>query len=270
LLVGEGATTTSGPLPDGFFVLARRVETVEMLDRSEALEARGLEPWPNAIRRERLERRDGVVELTAIDATRFEWQLLPGADGQGHTCERDLDERDGSRVSLRIGLGASDMSRPRGLALDGTAIARFTGDRAVLVARGDETALFGEHPLGLALTVDDMTTEGDGAELVLLAEAGVIQREARELGANRRRAVLCMRGSDLLLHASGVFDNSAPLVEEVVARGCRRVASADRGRLASGVIERSGIEGTPLVGANEVVLVGLSTSRRGLARSLRR
>ncbi|MBM4374443.1 MAG: hypothetical protein FJ095_05105 [Deltaproteobacteria bacterium] len=270
LLTGERATKTSGPLADEFFVLARRLDAATSLGVDEPVEVRGIDRSSPAVHRQRIERRDGVVELSAIDTTRFTWRLLPGADGQRHTCERALDEGGDATVALRLGLGASEVSRPRGLALDGTVVTPFTADRAVLEVRRDDTPKLGAQPLGLALTVDGMTTDGDAGELVLLAEAGVVRREARELGANRRRAVVCMRGRGLLLHAAGVFDNSAPLVEEVLSRGCRRVASADRGRLASGALERSGVEESPRVRDSEAVLVGVPAPPRGLALTLSR
>lgn len=267
LAIGDAATQ-GFPSAEPFFALERRVDALATRQDGARFEplagTRGDRLGSAAVRRARVERSDGAVEVVAIDVPRFDWRLVAGAaDAQGHTCEATLSPAEDDAVALVIGLGASFPERPRGLALDGAIVQPFVDDRGVLLAATERTGTIARAPLELALTVDGMATSRDAAELVLLAEAGVVRREARELGATKLRGALCLASRDLLLHASGRFDSGEPLAEELLKLGCRRVLSADRGRLASGIVERRGVEGGATVGAGEVALVGLVAPSRG-------
>lgn len=279
IVTDAAALANAPPSDDAFFYLTRRDSTPVLGTAPTFDHADGKVPepsWLPAIHRAKRERKDGTIDFFAIDVTRFEWRILPGtSEGRGHTCEDALEDADRARMLIAIGLGASDTNAARGLAIDGAVVLPFRIDHSVLLTPPRATAPHSptgsfSHPrsLTLALSVDDLTTAGDAAELVLFAEAGVLRSEARELGAPRPRSAMCMPKVGLLLYAEARMDSPEAIVDELLAAGCRRIVSSDRGRQNAAIFYRAGVDESPSLEPNEVTLVGLEIAAPGRATSL--
>jgi hypothetical protein len=263
----EARLADAAPSDEPFFTLLHREPGPTLAGSLRLVNADGPAPppsWLPAVQRAKRERKDGLVEFFSIDVTRFDWRVLPGrADGAGHTCDDALEPADQQRLVLGFGFGSSDPENRRGLAIDGAAVEPFRVDHGVLFTPPRPPAQDPRAALTLALSVDDLTTSGDALELVLLAEAATLRSEARELGAPKPRGALCMPSPRQLLYAEGRFDSPEPVAEELLAAGCRRIVSTDRGRQNAALFYRAGVNGTAALEANEVALVGLAREAPG-------
>lgn len=274
-LVSGESLASSESSEDSFFFLVRR-DLERALDEGHRLAPISLpsvDPaWLPAVRRSTLDSRSSEIVVTTIDVERFDWHLLSGVtEGRGRTFDAGLDDGEQARVALAIGLGTSAPGRRRGLALGGAVATPFTEDRGVLAARGASlptlSRSLGTTPsLELGLSSSGMVATADAAELVLLAEGGRARSEALELGELRPRSALCMRTSSELLYAESKLDSPEALVEAMLALGCRRIVSTDRGRQGRAVIELRGVDESPRAHPNDVVLVGLTRPSLGRSR----
>ncbi len=279
LVTDSGELAKRVPSEDAFFYLTRHETTPHLTDTVTFAPADGKGPdpaWLPALHHTKIERYQNAMELFAIDTTRYEWRVLAGkSEARGQTCESALGPADEGRLLLAIGLGASDAENPRGLAIAGASVKSFRLDHGVLLtapgrsaARPSEARATPTPALTLALSVDGLTTADDAAELVLLAEAGVLRSEARTLGAPKLRSAMCMPRPELLLYAEGQADSPEPLAEELRALGCRRIVSSDRGRQNTASFYRAGSASSGAIDPGEVTLVGLAIETRGRSRLL--
>ena len=79
---------------------------------------------------------------------------------------------------------------------------------------------------------------------------------------------MCMPKVGLLLYAEARMDSPEAIVDELLAAGCRRIVSSDRGRQNAAIFYRAGVDESPSLEPNEVTLVGLEIAAPGRATSL--
>jgi hypothetical protein len=166
------------------------------------------------------------VHLTLFAPQRFRFRLdvnlrEPGMRDVASRAELRLRSRPEGFLAA-IGVGAAKRQVPRGIAVAGVVVEPFRGDSGVLAVNNGQpivlqTADFVSAPLG------------DAVELPLLADAGKLRPEAREVGGVRARVAGCSLQNGALVVASTTFDSDEVAATALVDAGCQTVVAFDRG-----------------------------------------
>jgi hypothetical protein len=220
--------------------------------------------WIPAVHHVRIESLGIPVEIDAIAAARFSWEIRPGKrEVLGETALGPLSNADRARTLVAIGLGiANRRDNQRGLTLDGVQTLPIRPHLGVLAASPDGV-------LSISRSVEALAPRGDASELTLLVEAGELRSEARKLGLPRRRAAACMDEGGTFLVAHAEVDNFEPIATVLRDLGCRRVVELNRGRQARSFIHRAGTDRPPEAAYDESVLYGLARPSPGGVEVLR-
>ncbi len=232
VLVGDAARArAAAPDLSALLVAATRSEPPRLVGLPESawapLEAGAASPaWIPSIARVELEELGTRVDLYRIEASRFEWTIVPGADERAHrlggTFERALASADQPRARLSLGLATGKRRATSGLRTRGSTGLRFRGLEAAL---GVETG--GDLVVGrardLELASDEVT------ELPVTVEDNQLRTAARERGPVQPRADLCVLDDGRVLAAFATFDSHEPTAAVLARAGCRRAVALDRG-----------------------------------------
>jgi hypothetical protein len=97
----------------------------------------------------------------------------------------------------------------------------------------------------------------EAVQLPLLAEESQLTPRARERGALRDRAAMCVSPAGRVLVAQARHDTSDVLSAALVKAGCPRVVELDRGSLHPSFVHRTGSATPPITGYETSVLYAL-------------
>jgi hypothetical protein len=158
-----------------------------------------------------------------------------------------------------IGLGTAKKRSVRGIELAGVVVMPFRGDAGVLVIKRGELRVIRAADFG-------PSPDTDATELPLLAEAGKMRPEAREIGLMRSRSAGCALEDGSFVVASTTFDSDEAVALALVELGCRLVLALDRGsHQQPAVVHRSASEETTRAYSEGTVLYALDRPAPGRA-----
>jgi hypothetical protein len=182
--------------------------------------------WLPAVRRATVPQLGTDVDVTWIDARRFDWVILAGERERGHRFGGDfpevLPEADRDRARFAIGIGVGKRKAPRGLRIGGSTGLRFRGHEGLLVVGEGRMVIQGaERP--------EVEPQADGTELAVSVEEGRLAPGARVRGPRQLRADLCVLGGGTALMSQAIFDSHEATAAALIELGCRRAVSLDRG-----------------------------------------
>jgi hypothetical protein len=232
VLVGDAARSrTVSRHESALLVATTRSELPRLVGLPESawapLETGAASPaWIPSVARAELVELGTRVEVYRVDASRFAWTIVPGADERAHrlggTFERALASAEQPRARLAIGLATGKRRATRGLRTRGSTGLRFRGLDAALgvgtrgelvVGRADEVELASDEATELPVTVEDHQ----------------LRTAARERGPVQPRADLCVLDDGRMLAAFATFDSHEPTAAVLARAGCRRAVALDRG-----------------------------------------
>jgi len=184
-----------------------------------------------------------AVKLLAIERGHADLRLRAGPreiGARGEPWAGQFDEKDAARALAVIELGHATAATRFGLVL---------GDSVPLAIKpAYATLVVGPAGSARVLLPGEAVTLGTGEQAVqlpLLADDRDITERARERGATRARAALCVAPGGRLLVASASHDSSDPLAVALRSAGCRRVLELDRGSHHPAFIDRAGTPTPP-------------------------
>ncbi len=232
VLVGDTARSRAGSRHESALLVATtRSEPPRLFGLPESawapLESGAASPaWIPSVARAELEELGTRVEVYRVDASRFAWTIVPGAEERAHrlggTFERALASAAQPRARLAIGLATGKRRATRGLRTRGSTGLRFRG---LDVALGVGTR--GELVVGRADEVELASDEA--SELPVTVEDHQLRTAARERGPVQPRADLCVLDDGRMLAAFATFDSHEPTAAVLARAGCRRAVALDRG-----------------------------------------
>jgi hypothetical protein len=183
------------------------------------------------------------VQLFAIERGRVDYRLRAGPleiGARGEPWAGAFPSEDAARALAVLELGHATAANRFGLVL-GEAI-------PLPIRAGYATLVIGNAGAVRVLLPGEAVTLGHGEQAVqlpLLADGRDVTERARERGATRERAALCVADGRRLLVASAKHDSSDPLAVALRTAGCKRVVELDRGSHHPAFIHRSGTETPP-------------------------
>lgn len=231
---------------DFFYVVLRKPETKLKSDRVAFRPAAGGQPEPSWFPGLFSTSRDlaGLrVRLFRFEPGRFDWRVRAGTreptllGAAPHKLE--LDGNDTRRVLAAIGLGHATEATRYGIKTDREASLPLRDGYATLSLQAGRLAL-------LTPAQKPPETPDEAVQLPLLTEEGNGSERARERGARRRRAGLCITTDGGVLIAEVVHDSPAPLVTTLSALGCKTIAELDRGSKHPAFVHLAGTDTPPL------------------------
>jgi hypothetical protein len=196
------------------------------------------------------------IELLGFDKGRVDFRVRAGtlepSVVDAPPKQLELSSDDAHRVMAAIGLGHTTDATRYGLSFGSRPSLELRGAYATLVVsktRGPELHAPGQQP---ALAADE-----EAAQLPLLAEDGQLTPRARERGAMRQRAGLCITPAGRLVIAQTRHDSNDALTGALVRVGCKRVAELDRGSHHPAFVHRTGSSTPPVAGYETSVLYAI-------------
>jgi hypothetical protein len=220
--------------------------------------------WLPAVHGATLTNVGAQVHLTSFAPGRFRWRIRAGAHELsargGPPFATGLDDGEQGRTAVAIGLGLGRTTRkrpPRGLATNGAVGLPIRPESGLLVVgAGGPSVERSENAKPLA-------SDADASELPLVADDGRLRPEARELGAMRARAALCVLGDGTVLVAATTFDSDEATAATLLERGCARVVALDRGAHQPSFVHRAGTSTPPLPRYEVTTLYGVDAAAGG-------
>jgi len=270
LLAGEMSIPPNRYLkasPKDFFYLVLRDPTPKLGNALSAKPANGEQPrptWLPAVHEAKSKREEAPVQLWAIDADRFGWQIRPGSrERAGRTAQGPLSEAEHAQAMIAIGLGRGlRKHNRRGLVLDGVVALPIRPDLGYLSTAPSLGAM------SIGRSVADMAPDGDSTELVLLALGGKQRSEARELGPHRKRSAACLLDDGTMLVGLMRADNDEPLTKVLLQAGCSTIVALNRGKQVQAFVHRAGTDTPPKAAYGDTALYGMARTAHGTARPL--
>ena len=185
------------------------------------------------------------VELLSFEKGRVDFRVRAG-EGEPSVVgappkKIELSGDDAHRVLAAVNLGHTTEATRYGLAFDGQASLPLRSGYATLV-------LSREQPLRIVPPGQKPQIQRDeeAVQLPLLAEDGQLMPHARETGAMRDRAALCVTSGGRVVVARARHDSVDPVVLALLKLGCRRVVELDRGSHHPAFVHRAGGSTPPL------------------------
>lgn len=236
----RGATQES----EGDFFFARPRDPLSALppwDGPTFERSLGLQPapaWLTGVFEARGERLGTALTIWLFAAQRFQLVLRAGTREprrkEASGLAEVLPEALSSRALARFGMGIGPRRGGPALIVDGIATKPLRKDSAALLVSR-------EGALSLATgEAWELPEGGSAAEVPLLAEGGVLRREARAIGRRRSRVALCPLADGSLLVASARFDSDEVTATALVELGCSRVVGLERGAERDASAARAG------------------------------
>ena len=204
------------------------------------------------------------VRLLGIARGRAQWVVRAGSAEPTTEGARPrktlLEPRLASRRLLSLGLGHATQASRYGMAFAGEASLRLRPEYATLVL-----SRLGRPRVILPTGALDLGGDDEAVQLELLARQGAAMPVARERGAKRARAALCVTTAGDVIVAEVRHDSVGPAVLALLDQGCETVVGLDRGSHHEASLLRAGVDEEPGVETQEQSL--LHASGLGLAPS---
>lgn len=237
--------------PKDFFYITLRDPNPPPIERSPGEPIRwivdnGTQPppvfWPG-VYRAATEYAGHAVELWSFERGRFDWTVRAGTREPNEIgaplMQTALSEQDAHRVLAAIGLAYATKATRLGIAFDGKASIPMRPKMATLVMRPQAS-------LELAAdAVPSLNSTDVAVQLPLLAVRGEVTAEGRQQGPMRERAAVCVTSGQRVIVGHSRNDTAFPLVNTMLAVGCRDVADLDRGSSDPSFLHRAGTDMPP-------------------------
>jgi hypothetical protein len=185
------------------------------------------------------------VELLSIEKGRVDYRVRAGSREFGterDTSSQGFSEAEAGRVVGAIGLGHTTDATRYGLVHGASARSPLKAHYATLILED------GLPPRVLApsAAAPAIAENQQAVQLPLLASDGKVLDRARERGALRRRAALCVTPTGRSIVAQLQHDSSDALAAALLRFGCESVVELDRGSHHPALVHRSGTPTPPM------------------------
>lgn len=195
------------------------------------------------------------VQVWSFEPGRVDWRVRAGTLEQGTRSElarQTLDEDERHRVMAVVGLGHTTEATRYGISFGEKPALDLLRPYATLVLSQGQAPRI--EPPGQRVLLGP---EQEAVQLPLLVDAGQLTPRARERGALRQRAALCVTPSQRVLLAQTRHDSSDALGVALLRAGCQRVVELDRGSHHPSFVHRTGGAEAPLASYDTTVLYAL-------------